>query len=197
MDEVKGVKRAPVDFRYDAINWDFVKMMARLAAYADGKYGTWDNYFEPRLTGEKSPINHIYEHLRQYTTGELHDHFTDRAYHMAAIAYNAMMEVYYLQRYGFKPSPFNPTEQPKVNKIAYAVAGEEVRKGDAVAYKDKAAEYKRQCQIAMENGYASHQVGKRLCDNPNARGSQDAAYWEEGWRKRHHELCYGKEWGTK
>jgi hypothetical protein len=113
-------------------------------------------------------------------------------------------------------------DTPVVNRIV--VAGEEVRKGDAVKYEDavraiehggfpqdildelvkkqkeqeqKAAEHKRQCQVAMDNGYASHQVGKRLCDNPNAKGSRDAMYWEEGWHKRHNELCYGSPWGTK
>lgn len=98
-------KRQPVDFRYDALNWDFVKLLAQIAYYAAGKYGAAEQYTESRLTGDQGPVNHIYEHLRQYQAGEPHDHFTDSRYHLAAIAYNAMMEAWYLDNYGHKPSP--------------------------------------------------------------------------------------------
>jgi hypothetical protein len=99
------VKRQPVDFRYDALNWDFIKLLAQIAHYAAGKYGAAEQYTGARLTEDKSPINHIYEHLRQYQTGENHDHFGDPAFHLAAIAYNAMMEFYYHDRFGHVKSP--------------------------------------------------------------------------------------------
>ena len=98
-------KRAEVTFRYDSLNHDFIKMLAEIAYYAGIKYGSPEQYATGRLTGEKSPVNHIYEHLRQYQTGEQHDHFKDSRYHLAAIAYNAMMEYYYHTMFGQLVSP--------------------------------------------------------------------------------------------
>jgi hypothetical protein len=98
------VKRAPVTFRWDALNWDFLKMLADIAHYAAGKYGSAEQYAAARLEGEKSPINHIYEHLRQYQAGEPHDHFGDPRYHLAAIAYNASMEFFAHTKWGHKVS---------------------------------------------------------------------------------------------
>jgi len=101
------VKRVPVTFRYDGLNHDFIKMLAEIAHYAASKYGSAEQYANGRLEGEKSPVNHIYEHLRQYQTGEHHDHFKDPIYHLAAIAYNAMMEALYHRRFGHKVSPLH------------------------------------------------------------------------------------------
>lgn len=98
--EPKLAKRQPVDFQYHRLNWDFIKLMAQIANYADGKYGSVEQYTDSRLLGEKSPMNHIGEHVRQYLSREPHDHFKDHAYHLAAIAYNAMMEFYYLKHGG-------------------------------------------------------------------------------------------------
>lgn len=94
------VKRQPVDYRYDALNHDFIKLLAEIANYAASKYGSAEQYTQARLEGEKSPINHIYEHLRLYQAGTPHDHFTDPIYHLAAIAYNSMMEALYLRKFG-------------------------------------------------------------------------------------------------
>jgi hypothetical protein len=94
-------KRVAVDYRYDAINPDFLKWLARIGGYAAEKYGSWEQYRDARLTGEKSPVNHIYEHLRSFVTGEAYDHFDgDVRWHLVAVAYNAMMEFYYVTRYG-------------------------------------------------------------------------------------------------
>ena len=99
-------KRIPVDYRYDGLNPNFIKLMAQIAAYAAEKYGATEQYTESRLIGEKSPINHIYEHLRQYQTGESYDHFDgDLRYHLAAIAYNAMMEYFYHTKWGHLQNP--------------------------------------------------------------------------------------------
>ncbi len=99
-------KRDPVDFRYDAIHPTFLKWMACIGAYADNKYGAWDQYKSARLVGDKAPVNHIFEHLRQYQEGEMYDHFDgDTRWHLVAIAYNAMMEFYYHTRWGRTPHP--------------------------------------------------------------------------------------------
>lgn len=99
-------KRVPVDFRYDAINPTFLKWMALIGSYADKKYGHWSQYTGARLTGDKSPINHIYEHLRQYAMGEPYDHFDgDLRWHLVAVAYNAMMEFFYHSRWGHMGHP--------------------------------------------------------------------------------------------
>jgi hypothetical protein len=45
-------------------------------------------------------MNHIGEHYRMYCARELHDHFGDLDHQLAAIAYNAMMEYYYLHNGG-------------------------------------------------------------------------------------------------
>lgn len=109
-------KRVPVDFRYDALNPTFLKMLARIGSYADAKYGSWSQYTKARLTGEKSPVNHIYEHLRCYTMGEAYDHFDgDVRWHLVAIAYNAMMGFYYHTRWGAEVHPLNIDESPTID----------------------------------------------------------------------------------
>lgn len=94
------VTRVPVKYRWDGLNWEFLKTLAEIAHYAGEKYGSPEQYANGRLEGEKSPINHIYEHLRMYTAREPHDHFGDLKHQLAAIAYNAMMEAYYLEHGG-------------------------------------------------------------------------------------------------
>lgn len=99
-------KRIPVNYRFDAINPVFLKWMARIGDYADKKYGAWEQYTQARLVGEKSPINHIYEHLRAYQIGEPYDHFDgDSRWHLVAVAYNAMMEFFYHSRWGHAEHP--------------------------------------------------------------------------------------------
>lgn len=96
------VKRQPVNYRYDALNHNFLKLLAEIAKYAGDKYGSPEQYAAARLTGEKSPINHIYEHLRAYQNGEMHDHFGTMRHQLAAVAYNAMMEFLYLEKFGYE-----------------------------------------------------------------------------------------------
>jgi len=93
-------KRVPVDYIYHQLNWDFIHGMAQIASYAAHKYGSVQQYADSRLAGEKSPVNHMLRHIGQYITGESHDHFHSVEAHLWAIAYNAMMEYYYYQRYG-------------------------------------------------------------------------------------------------
>ncbi len=126
--EREEVKRVPVAYRYDAIWPEFLKLMANIGGIADAKYkhlGGVFNYIKVRLDGEAGPINHIYEHLREYREKIPYDNHVsgDLAYHLAAIAYNAMMEFYYLRNYDqaavdfsslrnkiWKPSPRTPQE---------------------------------------------------------------------------------------
>lgn len=99
-------KRVPVTYRYDAILPDFLKRLAMIGHYANEKYGSWDQYMTARLEGDKDPLNHIYEHLRQYQMGEAYDHFDgDLRWHLVAVAYNAMMSFFYHGKYGFKAHP--------------------------------------------------------------------------------------------
>jgi hypothetical protein len=105
------VLRDPVNYRYTALNWDFIKLMAEIAAYSDGKHGNAEQYTGAELTGNRAPLNHIVEHLRQYITEENYDHLdADPARHLAAIAYNAMMEFWYHRERGGKPAP-SPVNQ--------------------------------------------------------------------------------------
>jgi hypothetical protein len=97
---MKKAKRFPVSFRWDGLNWDFLKMLAEIADYADKKYGSCEQYTNSRLEGNASPINHAYEHLRSYLAGEPHDHFKDPRYHLAAAAYGCMMEFFYHTKWG-------------------------------------------------------------------------------------------------
>lgn len=104
--EQKGGRRDAVQFRYDLLNWDFLAGMAVVAAYASTKYDDtptqpWGelNYQQHELAGEKSPLNHIGHHYHQYITGQPYDKFDkDRGWHLIAIAYNAMMAFYYLDK---------------------------------------------------------------------------------------------------
>ena len=101
----KEAKREPVDYLYSGLNWNFIKAMARIARYATEKYGSAEQYADSEFTGEKSPINHIPEHLRSYWAAEGHDHFgEDPSWHLVAIAYNCMMEFLYASRRGVKAS---------------------------------------------------------------------------------------------
>jgi hypothetical protein len=94
------VKREPVNFDYEGLNWDFIKLQAEIAAHAKRKYGSIEQYADGRLEGEKSPLNHMAEHMRSYMAREQHDKFGTLKHQLAAIAYNASMEFYYLEHGG-------------------------------------------------------------------------------------------------
>jgi hypothetical protein len=111
-------KRDPVEFRYDAVLPGFLKQLAEIGHYASQKYGSWDSYLAGRLTGEKSPVNHIYEHLRAYAEGEPYEHFEgDVSRHLVAVSYNAMMMWAYHKLYG-------PAKHPFTEKLEQLAAGQ-------------------------------------------------------------------------
>lgn len=91
------VKREPVEYRHDAINPLFLQFMALIGGYAGKKYGDPSQYRGARLKGEKGPVNHMRNHLGEFQRSEAHDHFgNDPRWHLAAIAYNAMIEFTYI-----------------------------------------------------------------------------------------------------
>lgn len=90
-------KRDEVAVRYDILDPLFLRVMAQIAHYGAKKYGE-NNWKLSHLKGNKSPINHIYEHLASYILREPYDHHeigTAQAIHLVAIAFNAMMEFYH------------------------------------------------------------------------------------------------------
>lgn len=94
----KAVKRVPVEVRYDALHPTFLHMMARVGGLGGEKYGDPLQYVQSRLEGNRGPVNHMYIHLMQYRMGHDHPELRAHAYHLAAIAYNAMMEYVYISQ---------------------------------------------------------------------------------------------------
>lgn len=95
--EEKEAKRNSTNVRYDVIMAEFEKTLAQIGHYGAETYGDL-NWQKSRLRGGKGPINHIRKHLTDYRLGEPYDHpeiGTDKKIHLAAIAFNAMMEFWY------------------------------------------------------------------------------------------------------
>lgn len=90
-------QRNPISVRYDILDPDFLKSLAQIAHYGAEIYGDF-NWHKSRLEGDKSPVNHIYKHLGAYRNAEPYDHKElgqARKWHLAAVAFNAMMEFWY------------------------------------------------------------------------------------------------------
>lgn len=90
-------KRDSVDYRYDILVPYFMETMAKIASFGAEKYGDL-NWQKSRLVGQNGPVNHIMKHLNSYQTNKEYDHLElgcHRKYHLAAIAFNAMMEFWY------------------------------------------------------------------------------------------------------
>ncbi len=94
-----------VEFQH--LDADFLRVMNALGEYGFTKHG--DKSFQARkLRGDgregydrmqKSELSrHAREHFDAYERGEVHDHFGDLEFQLAAVAYNAMMEFYFLQK---------------------------------------------------------------------------------------------------
>lgn len=98
--EPRKAIRVTRPIRYDILDPDFLEDLARIADYGAKKYGDF-NWQLSCLTGDKGPINHIYKHLGSYRKGEAYDHEelgTRKSIHLAAIAFNAMMEYYWAKK---------------------------------------------------------------------------------------------------
>ena len=90
-------RRDKVNYRYDILYWNFIHSMAEIAHLGAEKYGDF-NYRQPGLTRDKSPVNHIANHLRRYLENESYDHHflgIEKKWHLVAIAFNAMMEFWH------------------------------------------------------------------------------------------------------
>lgn len=88
-----AARRDPVRYRYDVLYWNFIHAMAEIGHFGAEKYGEF-NYRQPGLQRDKSPINHIANHLRKFIENEPYDHSeigNACKLHLAAIAFNAMM----------------------------------------------------------------------------------------------------------
>lgn len=92
------VKRQPVDYRLDTLVPDFIQEMGKLAHYGEEKYGAPEQYQDIRLIGDKSPINHIFNHMLNYMAGKPNERTQTLEGHLVSIAYNAMMEWFYVTR---------------------------------------------------------------------------------------------------
>ena len=91
--------RNPIQFRFDILDPEFLQTLAKIADYGAKKYGEF-NWHKSRLEGDKSPVNHIARHLLLYEQAVPYDHeevinSKDPKMHLAAIAFNAMMEFWY------------------------------------------------------------------------------------------------------
>ena len=89
--------RDPIQFRFDILDPEFLEALAKIADYGAKKYGEF-NWHKSRLTGDKSPLNHIAKHFVFYHKGQQYDHpelGLEKKWHLAAIAFNAMMEFWY------------------------------------------------------------------------------------------------------
>lgn len=89
------VKRQPVNFKWQFLNMSFLRRMAEVCVHAEEKYGSTDQYCDGPLHGEKSPVNHAFNHLALYVEGVPHDWLGDVEDHLPAAAYNLMMEWFY------------------------------------------------------------------------------------------------------
>lgn len=96
-------KRHAVTYRHDALHPEFLQFMAAIAGYAGEKYGAPLQYLDSRLVGSNGPVNHARNHIGEFQMGKEHDHFgSDIRWHLAAAAYNLMMEFAYIT-YGCDP----------------------------------------------------------------------------------------------
>ena len=112
--ETPEVKRDLVQFDYTALNWDFIRRMARIPLHAAEKYGSWSQYTDARLVGEKSPANHAIDHVRMYLMGEKYDRWDgDPRWHLVAAGYNCMMEFFYATKWGLLEHPLLVEEKAR------------------------------------------------------------------------------------
>lgn len=93
----KVAQRDPVKHRFDLLYAPFLRAMAEIGHIGAVRYGD-DNYKKERLSDGRSPLNHIYSHLGKYQENIPYEHEEvglGRKSHLAAVAFNAMMEFWY------------------------------------------------------------------------------------------------------
>jgi len=110
---MEEAKRNPINTRYDILYPNFEEGLAKIAKLGADKYGDF-NWCKSRLTGDKSPLNHMQKHLISYKRKDVYDHKdvmgSDYKNHLLAIAFNAMMEYFYCENFpdANSPSPKSP-----------------------------------------------------------------------------------------
>ena len=132
-------KRNSVKYRYDVIAATFLQAMASIGRHGADKYGDY-NWHASRLTGDKLPVNHIYKHLISYQMGETYDHADvgiERKYHLAAIAFNAMMEWWYEE---------NIPDDKSVSTFPYKNAYGMMIRNQREQYQSSLNDYKPACE---------------------------------------------------
>lgn len=118
------VKRDKIGYLYTSLDWGFIRAMARLGLHGSDKYDTpgdpIPNWKQGVVLREKSPVNHMAEHMAAYNLGEHHDHFGCSKWHLVAIAFNAMIEFFHYTEKPIEPSeksfPPESSPQPVENK---------------------------------------------------------------------------------
>lgn len=94
--------RISVNYNFAKLHWPFWKAIAIMGHYGTEKYDKGQetpNYQISKLTGEKSAINHLSNHLLEYTLGNKHP-LGDSRWHLVAIAFNAMIEFFWYEKEG-------------------------------------------------------------------------------------------------
>jgi hypothetical protein len=93
----KEAIRVERDYRFDILDPSFILAMAKIGHLGARLYGDL-NWQKNHLEGGKGSINHIYAHISKFQRNEPYDHLelgSERKYHLAAIAFNAMMEFWW------------------------------------------------------------------------------------------------------
>ena len=93
-------QRNSISLRYDLLDFDFLEAMAKIADYGAKTYGE-GNWKLSRMEKDKSPINHIMKHIKQYMQKNEYDHKeigSEYTLQLVAIAFNAMMEFYHAEK---------------------------------------------------------------------------------------------------
>lgn len=83
--------------RYDLLQPNFLEALAALAHLGHERYDVpagVDNQWQRGLPGDACPLNHIQAHYTSYQRAESHE-MGSRKWHLAAIAFNAMMEFWF------------------------------------------------------------------------------------------------------
>lgn len=86
------------DHAPQTLDVDFLKTMSEIGALGLKKHG--DHHYQTvseRPLG-RNMIEHINGHLKSYTESRPHDDLVEQRYHLAAAAFNCMMEYYWFVR---------------------------------------------------------------------------------------------------
>ena len=97
-------ERRPVDYRYDALDWNFIKAMAQVCGRALSDYNgnPWTN-IDFSAPGA-NPINHAINHIQEFLKGVKHDKLGTLRHQLAAAAANLMYAYWQLKEEDTAPS---------------------------------------------------------------------------------------------